>query len=210
VVKKEAYAFLYRLAEGIAGMFGRNCETVVQEIEEGEIVTLAIFNGHVSGRRPMSQIGILGGKIAKEDINYKDIITDVHNQLVIHPSGKKIKSSSFFYTGADYEFVLGINYDVTLFEKAGNILEDLLTFEGDLYNTLQKESGNTLDNILNAGLKTINFTGVKMSKKERGTLIFILKERNFFEIQKSVPFLAEKLGVSKYTIYKDLNALTDV
>ncbi len=207
MTKKEAFDFLYRMAEGISKMFGNNCETLIQEVIEGEMVTVAIFNGHVSGRQPMSQIGILGGKIADEEINYEDFMKDVYNQLVIHPSGKKIKSSSFILAGEDYKYALGINYDTTPFEKVQNLLEDFLACEGDLYSTLWGESGTSLESILDSCLKIMNNSGEKLNKDERAILIQLLHEKNFFELQRSVPFLSEKLGVSKYTIYKDLKEL---
>ena len=210
MTKKEAYEFLYRMAEGIAKMFGRQCETLIQEVIDGEMITVAIFNGHVSGRQPMSQIGILGGKISDEEIDYDEFMKDVYNQLVIHPSGKKIKSSSFILAGEDYKYALGINYDITPFEKLQNVFEDFLSFEGDLYSTLWVESGSSLEGILESCLKIINRTGEKLSKEERVILIRLLQEKNFFELQRSVPFLSEKLGVSKYTIYKDLKELEGI
>jgi len=210
MTKKEAYEFLYRLAEGIARMFGVNCETVVQEVIDSEVVTLAIFNGHVSGRQPMSQVGILGGILSNEDIDYEEFMTDVHNQLVIHPSGKKIKSSSFILSGKHYKYVLGINYDVSLLDKVETMLGSFLAFEGDLYATLQRESDNSMESILENSLKSVNYSAGKLKKEERIILLQVLKEQHFFDLQKSVPFLAEKLSVSKYTIYKDLKEITQM
>ncbi len=205
--KEEAYDFLYRLAEGISKMFGNHCETLIQEVINGEMVTVAIFNGHVSGRQPMSQLGILGGAMDDVEINYDKLMIDVCNQLVIHPTGKKIKSSSFILAGDDFKYALGINFDITPFEKMQNLIGDFLTIEGDLYSTLQRENGNDPESILDTCLKIMNNTGEKLNKEERFVLIKLLRENNFFDFQRSVPFLSEKLGVSKFTIYKDLKEL---
>lgn len=207
MTKQEAYDFLYRMAEGISKMFGNNCETLIQEVINGEMVTVMIFNGHVSGRKPMSQIGILGGKIADQEIDYDEFMKDVYNQLVIHPSGKKIKSSTFILSGEDYKYALGINFDITPFEKVQNLLGDFLSFDGDLYSTLWGDSGTSLQSILESCLKIMNLSDEKLNKDERFVLIKLLNEKNFFDLQRSVPFLSEKLGVSKYTIYKDLKEL---
>lgn len=207
MTKKEAYDFLYRMAEGISKMFGSNCETLIQEVINGEMITVAIFNGHVSGRKPMSAIGILGGKISDQEIDYNDFMKDVYNQMVIHPSGKRIKSSSFILAGVDYKYALGINFDITPFDKVQNLLSDFLEFEGDLYSTLWGTNGTTLDSIMDSCLKIMNKSGDKLKKEERTILVHLLNEKNFFDLQRSVPFLAEKLGVSKYTVYKDLKEL---
>lgn len=204
--RKEAYEFLYRLAKGLASMFGPNCETVIQEVVKNEMVTLAIFNGHVSGREPQSKLGILGGALG-ENLNYDKVMVDVCNQMVIHPSGKKIKSSSFVMAGKDFKFALGVNYDVTMMEKAEESLKSFLAFEGNLYNTLQSGQGNTLEGIFDTCLRAVHEPGKKMTKVRRTVLIQMLNEHSFFALQKSVQYLADRLGLSKYTIYKDLNEL---
>lgn len=152
MTKAEAFAFLDRQARGIAATFGECCETVGQEIVGNELIVAAIYNGHVSGREVGSNIGIPGGTLDTSQMDIHDIVSEDLNQLTIHPSGKKIKSSDFVLRGEGYTYILGINYAVTL-------------------------------------------------------LIEELNKRNSFELQKSVPYLSERLGVSKYTLYKDLNEL---
>ena len=46
-----------------------------------------------------------------------------------------------------------------------------------------------------------------MKKQDRKMMVQLLKERNFFNLQKSVPYVAERLDVSKYTIYKYINEI---
>ena len=58
--KNEAYEFLYRLAEALSLMFGKNCETIIHEIDGQHILNLAIFNGHVSNRKAGSTLSIYG------------------------------------------------------------------------------------------------------------------------------------------------------
>lgn len=188
-------------------MFGNNCETVIQELIDEEFYTIAIFNGHVSGRETMSTQGILGGKLNSDEIDYDKVLSGVFNQLVVHPSGKKIKSSSFPLKGEDYFYILGINYDITILENINFFINNFISFDGDLFSTLHQEKDNSLEHILDSCLQVMNGNISTMKKEERVVLIKMLYEHNFFKIQKSVPFLSEKLGVSKYTIYKDLNEI---
>jgi len=205
--KEKVFHMLYGLAEGIANMFGQNCETVVQEIENGKFCNVAIFNGHVSGREVMSTIGILGGVLELENIDFEKAKTGIMNQMVRHPSGKTIKSSSFPFVGEDYYYVLGINYDVTKLELMDSFIESFLSFDGDLFTTLNQKKENTMENLLDSCLSLTGADNRKLKKKERLALIRTLNEKNFFQMQKSVPSLSEKLNVSKYTIYKDLNEI---
>lgn len=207
MTKKEAFRFLERQAKGIAETFGECCETVVQEVVGNELIVVAIFNGHVSGREVGSNIGVLGGTLNTDNLDVNDLIGDDINLLVMHPSGKKIKSSDFVLRGDDYTYVLGINYDVTLMDQMKYLLDQFLTYNGDMYNTLSNSSGRGLGELYDAVAKFFPEEVGKLSKKHRMMLIEELNKNHFFELQKSVPFLSEKLKVSKYTIYKDLNEL---
>lgn len=209
MTREEAYNFLYKMAEGISKMFGKNCETVIHEMKDGEVWTIAIFNGHVSGRTANTTMGIFGRPIGIEEFSQEKMSQDNYNQLVIHPSGKMIKSSTFFLAGEDYHFALGINYDFTLMDQAKKMLEDFTVISGDLFEQLSAEkSGDIhLDNIFEACLEVINKPIPQMKKQERKMMVQLLKERNFFNLQKSVPYVAERLDVSKYTIYKYINEI---
>ena len=209
MTREEAYNFLYKMAEGISQMFGKNCETVIHEVKDGEVWSIAIFNGHVSGRTANTTMGIFGRPISIDEFSLEKMQQDNYNQLVIHPSGKMIKSSTFFLTGDDYQFALGINYDMTLMEQMKNFLGDFTTNSGDLFTQLSDEkSGNIhLDNIFEACLEVVNKPIPQMKKQDRKMLVQLLKERNFFNLQKSVPYVADRLNVSKYTIYKYINEI---
>lgn len=209
MTREEAYNFLYKMAEGISQMFGRNCETVIHEVKDGEVWSIAIFNGHVSGRTANTTMGIFGRPIDIEEFRLDKMQEDNCNQLVIHPSGKMIKSSTFFLTGEDYQFALGINYDMTLMDQMKNMLENFTSHSGDLFEQLSGDkSGDIhLDNIFEACLEVINKPVQQMKKQDRKMMVQLLKERNFFNLQKSVPYVAEHLNVSKYTIYKYINEI---
>lgn len=214
MTREEAYNFLYQMAEGISQMFGKNCETVIHEVkEDGEVWSIAIFNGHVSGRSANTTMGIFGKPISIEEFNKEKMLKqNNYNQLVIHPSGKMIKSSTFFLTGEDYQFALGINYDMTLMEQMKNMLANFTSHSGDLFENLsaEKSADIHLDNIFDACLEVINKPIGQMKKQDRKMMIQLLKERNFFNLQKSVPYVAQRLDVSKYTIYKYINEIDQI
>ena len=207
MTKQAAFEFLVRQAKGIAEIFGECCETVVQEVVGKDLIVRAIFNGHVSGREVGSNLGILGGTLDTSEMDIHDIASDDLNQLVLHPSGKKIKSSNFCLRGEGYCYSLGINYDVTLLERAQELLGQFLSYNGDLFATLSNSTGRTLDSIYSAVAKNFPEIQGKIGKHQRAMLIEQLDRQNFFDLQKSVPYLAEKLKVSKYTLYKDMSEL---
>lgn len=205
--KTNAFDFLCRSAEGIAKMFGKYCETVVQEVIGQEIRIVAIYNGHVSGRKVGSTRSIYGDDVSADDFDFSKLSQDSSNQLVTLSNGKVIKSSSYYLRGADFTYILGINYDITLMEQIRNYAEDVSQTESDFLGSLQVKKENSLDALYEEALVMVNKPAQSFRKADRQTLIRLLNEKNFFGLSKCIPFLSEKLDVSKYTIYKDLNEL---
>lgn len=205
--KTNAFDFLCRSAEGIAKMFGKYCETVVQEVIGQEIRIVAIYNGHVSGRKVDSTRSIYGDDVSADDFDFSKLSQDSSNQLVTLSNGKVIKSSSYYLRGADFTYILGINYDITLMEQIRNYAEDVSQTESDFLGSLQVKKENSLDALYEEALVMVNKPAQSFRKADRQTLIRLLNEKNFFGLSKCIPFLSEKLDVSKYTIYKDLNEL---
>ena len=112
--QEEAFEFLCRLAQGIASMFGDSCETVVHEMEGERMKNLVIFHGHVSGRRAGSTLSIYGRDTIQDDPEGTSLDQDFLNQMVVTPSGKNIKSSTFHLRGEGYHYALGINKEKRL------------------------------------------------------------------------------------------------
>lgn len=128
--QEEAFEFLCRLAQGIASMFGDSCETVVHEMEGERMKNLVIFNGHVSGRSAGSTLSIYGRDTIQDDPEGTSLDQDFLNQMVVTPSGKNIKSSTFHLRGEGYHYALGINYDVSVMGAMRRLLENFTESSG--------------------------------------------------------------------------------
>ena len=204
--KDEAYAFLYTLAEGIAVMFGKNCETVIHEINGQHIRNLALFNSHVTGRRAGSSLSIYGNDTANDHNGRQNLELDYINQQVV-VAGKQIKSTTVHMRGDGYHYALGINYDITVMTQMRGILDNLTAIEGDLMDRMSNGSRQAIDELFDGCLALVNCPVGSMKKADRLALVRLLQENGMFRIQRSVPYVAERLGVSKFTVYNYLNEL---
>ena len=182
--REEAFEFLDRTARGIAEMFGSTCETLVHDMGDPSHPILSIYNGHVSGRTVGSTLDILG--TAKE-LDEDALVTDFVNLYATTPSGQQIKSSTFHLIGEGYNLALGINFDYSSLVYANRILVDLMSAEADLQSALWHGGDSRL---------------------ARMKIIALLDQKNAFSFRKSVPFVAKRLQVSRYTVYKYLGELT--
>jgi predicted transcriptional regulator YheO len=204
-MKKEvAFESLCRMAEGIAIMFGPTCETLVHDMTVPNHPILAIYNGHISGRQIGSKEDIFGSAV-DVDATYRE--KDYVNALVVTPSGKYIKSSTWNFVGEDYQYALGINFDFTALVASGQFMAGLTNVGTDLRTAMSEVRETHLKDIFEEHLSSLGKPVEKLNKHERLEFITMLAQSNFFSLQKSVPFIAEKLKLSRYTIYKYLKEI---
>jgi len=205
--KEEAFEFLYRLAEAISLMFGKNCETIIHEMNGQHIKNVAIFNGHVSNRKAGSTLSIYGKDTSFDtESDGQNLSLDYLNQRVI-TNGKQIKSTTIHMRGEDYDYALGINYDITVMNQMQRVMEGLTSVEGELSNRLMVEEQPEIVTLFDSCLESFNTSVDLMKKSDRIELVRLLKEKGVFRLQKSVPYVAERMGVTKYTVYNYLNEI---
>ena len=203
--REEMLAFLKNEARGIAVMFGPNCETLVHDMTRPGHPILAIFNGSVTGRDVGSTADIFGDIGDYDQTVYLN--KDYTNQLVLSRDGRTLKSTTFNVVGEDYHFALGINMDITHLVRAGQLLSEMTATSGDLQQTLMQDARSQLEELLRECVSAVGKEPADMKKTDRMRIIRMLYKRRAFTYQKSVAIVAERLCVSRYTVYKYMHEL---
>lgn len=206
MTRDEAFDFLDRTARGIAEMFGSSCETLIHDMGVPSHPILSIYNGHVSGREVGSTMDIMGIGL---ELDESAATTDFINLAATTPDGRQTKSSTFHLSGDGYNLALGINFDYTGLVFANRILTDLMSSHADLQSALWQEGDSRrLSGLFDRCLTAIGKPADSLNKKDRVRLISMLEQQSAFSYRKSVPFVAQQLGVSRYTVYKYLGEIT--
>ena len=203
--RDEAFEFLDRTARGIAEMFGSSCETLVHDMGDPRHPILSIYNGHVSGRSVGSTLDILG---TARELDETALVTDFVNLYATTPSGQQIKSSTFHLIGDGYNLALGINFDYSSLVYANRILVDLMSAEADLQSAMWHGGDQQLGELFEECLAAVGKPVAALNKRDRMKIIALLDQKNAFSFRKSVPFVAKRLQVSRYTVYKYLGELS--
>ena len=207
MTREQAFEFLDRTARGIAEMFGSSCETLVHDMGVPTHPILSIYNGHVSGREVGSTMDIMGIGL---ELDEQASMTDQVNLAATTPSGRQTKSSTFHMIGEDYNLALGINFDYTSLVFANRILVDLMSAQSDLQSALwREEESRQLADLFERCLDTLGKPVDALSKRDRVRIIGLLEQHNAFSYRKSVPYVAKRLGVSRYTVYKYLSEVAE-
>lgn len=206
MTKEEAFEFLDRIAQGIAETFGGSCETLVHDFSPPSHPILSIYNGHVSGRSVGSTMDILGTHKA---LDAEASVSDLVNLYAVTPDGRQIKSSTFHLMGEDYNLALGVNFDFSSLVYANRILVDLMSADADLQSAMWQTGDSGMSDMFEECVAAVGKPVANLSKKDRVKIITMLDQKSFFSFRKSVPFVAKRLGVSRYTIYKYLGELNE-
>lgn len=202
--REESLDFLKRLGEGISKTFGKYCETVIHDMKNKKNSIISINNGHVTGRSIGDGLDLLGTHREIDDFLAG---IDLINCQGRTKNRKLIKSSTFHLIGDDYHFAFGINFDYTLFSLAEAVIKDFIKVGEDMEATMMEYGENKLKNILNDCIQAVGKPPSMMNKADRMEVIKLLKEKNAFTFQKSIPVISEALQISRYTIYNYLKEI---
>lgn len=203
--KEDLFPILDTIAKGIADTFGSDCETLIHDLDTTDHPILSIYNGHISGRTAGSTMDILGRTSSSSfDINK---LQHAHVNTLAERDGHKIKSTTIPVFAEDGVLGLGINFDYTRLDNVSQALKALTDVNGFLYEEINRKPAPQIDSLFQDAVRFTDKPADQLSKEERLMLLSRLSINHFFEQQRAVPYLAEQLGVSRYTIYKDLKEL---
>ncbi|HLR15964.1 MAG TPA: helix-turn-helix transcriptional regulator [Bacillota bacterium] len=203
--KEEALDFLKRISDGIAEMFGENCEVVVHDMKNFESSIIYIANKHVTQREIGEPLKILGTKDVEKFFKGSDLVnckgTSKHSHL--------LKSSTFHAKGEDYHYALGINFDYTNISIAHSILGDMMKVGDNLSEAIERQNSvdYILEDLYSQAVARIGKPVPLMHKQERVRLVAYLDEKGAFSIHKSIPIISSKMDVSRFTIYNYLKEI---
>ena len=204
MTRDEAFEFLDRTARGIAETFGSSCETLVHDMSVPNHPILSIYNSHVSGRSVGSTQDITG---ITRNLDEEALVTDLVNMFASTPDGRQIKSSTFHLIGEDYNLALGINFDYSSLVYANRVLVDLMSAQADLKSVLYQGDSRQLAEVFDECLAAVGKPIHALTKADRMKVVALLEQEDAFSFKKAVPYVAKRLQVSRYTVYKYIGEL---
>ncbi|TDD90408.1 transcriptional regulator [Actinomadura rubrisoli] len=198
------------VVEGLVATFGPNCEIVLHDYRRPDASVVAIA-GTVTSRRvggAMSEIGLdllAQGDTAEDKLNYITRTAD----------GRTIKSSTILLRD-DTDHVFGalcVNLDITELRLAVKSMRDLIgepepaampttLFSDDIQDVLVAIIGQEEERL---GRPLAHDT-----RQGRLEVIKALDSRGIFQMPRAANVVAEHLGVSRATVYADLNTVRGV
>ena len=199
------FSLLRRIAKSLSNLLKPFCEVVVHDLKDLEHSIICI-EGNVTGRS-------LGGgptNLILSKMLAEDTDKDLSNYITTMPNGRLVKSSTIFLK-EDNGKVSGafcINLDITDFYSFNAELREFL-FTEDVNAPSEFFSDNiqkTIKSVFEETLRdmALSSSSENMNREDKINLVNRLHHKGIFRVRKSVPILADLLGVTRATIYNYL------
>ena len=193
---------LKSLARAIKEVIGQECEVVIHDFSDLEHSIIWI-EGNVTNRETGGSLTDLG--LAKIRAGETE---DLYNYIT-YDNGRTLRSSSTFLRDSDGQVfgALCINVDITPLLAIEHTLRTLT--KGNDSQGISEHFSDDIHEIVNMMIEEATVEIGKplalMSKEEKVAVVAMLDSKGAFEVKKAVPYVAGRLGVSRYTVYNYIN-----
>jgi predicted transcriptional regulator YheO len=208
---------LKAVTAGLERVVGSNVEVIVHDMRRPEHSTVAIANGHVTGRRVGDPI--IAAPL--EDKGFKEVLDNarptgqssgiaVTDRYVSRTrDGRELHSMSVILRDARGQPFASLcaNVDLTPLQLIGGAVGTLMgaPLPGRPPGPAPEKSIDELiDEIVADAVSEIGRPVVAMDREDRIRVVRIMSERGLFLIKSSVERVARVLGVTRYTVYNYL------
>ena len=185
--------------------FGDICEVVIHDFTNLEHSVI-----HIDGDVTHRNVGDGPTDLLLQAVRSGHTEQDLYGYPGYTLDGKTLRSSSAFLRDPDGT-VFGafcVNVDVTHLAQIEGWLGRLLgnTTSAEVSETFTRDLSESLEVMIAEAALEIGMPVAHLNRAQKIELVQLLAERGAFRIKKAVTVVAERLGVSRFTIYNYLNA----
>lgn len=205
---------MFNIAKGITQTFGSNCEVVLVDPGDPDKAVVMIENNHISEREIGDPLNDMETYFLRSDLF--NSINIVANYKTESKSGKKLKTTTIFIRNNNNKIIglLSINYSLEYFlkikkridsfclihESMDHVQQSVEQYNGFFCNTLEE----LLDKLFKEATSRIGKPVSSMKKDDKKEVVRYLNSKQFFLVKGAIEEIAERLGVTRYTIYNYL------
>ena len=197
---------LEKLLTLISLQFGDRCEVVLHDLtNEYNHTIIDIRNGHITGRK----VGGCGSNLGLEVLSGNVEDGDRFNYVTTTPDGKILRSSSIYIKNGEGVVIgsLCINLDITESIQFEGFLHKYNHFESGQKEFFAHDTNSLLEFLIQQASQSIGKAPAEMNKEERLSFLRHLDGKGAFQITKSSVRICKELGISKFTLYSDLDII---
>ncbi len=190
----------------ISTQFGSKCEVVLHDLTEDYNHTIIdIRNGHITNRL----VGGCGSNLGLEVLSGHVVNGNRYNYVTTTSDGKILRSSSIYIEDENGKVIgsLCVNLDITDTIQFEGFLKQYNHFETTQNEFFAQDVNSLMDYLIQQAQVLVGKEPRNMNKQERMSFLSFLDEKGAFQISKSSNRICDELGISKFTLYNDLEAI---
>ncbi len=196
------------MLNGLAEYLGSGYEIVLHSLEDLDCSAIKVINGHYTGRREGAPITNLAmemlSKIKESDDQQESMVYFNRDKR-----GAPVRSATIPISGSEGKLIglLCINFYMDI--PLCNFIDSLKKIHGpnDIMETYAATSDELIDSVLEAA-KTQVMNDVTITASNRNkAIIALLYQKDIFNLKDAVIKVANRLGISKNTVYLHLRNL---
>ena len=197
-----------QMMRSLADMLGCRYELILHDLSQLESSVVAV-QGNITNRKPgapatnfLIQMLKQYGDEAPNSVNYKNVL----------PDGRILRSSTTFIRDEEGHIIgsLCINQDLTDFMVVSKLIKEFTAFaesEDEAHphqEVFAYDISEVMESMVQSELDTVRIPTAYMQKEDKRSIVQRLKNKGIFDIKGSVEYVAERLGVTNFTIYNYL------
>lgn len=203
------------MAAFLSAVCGQHYEVILHDVSTPEASVVAIFNGHLSGRKIGDPMTELARSLVRDEVyRERDFVSNYEGRT---RNGKRFVSSTYFIKedGALLGLIC-VNHDISDLTAMAGHLQNLLSafslpgqtpvqdpYTEELDDSIPELSTSLIHNtVLRQGIPA-----ARMTAQEKEDLIEALERQGVFSTKGSVGQVARELDISEPTVYRYLRRI---
>jgi predicted transcriptional regulator YheO len=192
------------MIKGVIALFAPFVEVAIHDVTTGKITVIYnnITNRKVGDLSPVTELGIPVEKFPDFFEPYYETNWD----------GRKIKCTTITVRNEQKQPValICLNFDVSVFENMQFNLKTFLEVKENTANPVELYSGNwqeRIDSLISNYVSAHKLILGNLSREQKQALVEELSHHGIFFLKNAAPYVANKLHISRATVYNYLKVL---
>ncbi|HAS1786084.1 MULTISPECIES: helix-turn-helix transcriptional regulator [Enterobacter] len=199
--------------EALAGTLSANQEIVLHNLTTPDRSVIKIVNGHVSGRKAGDNL--LSGP--EKDKGFALLLkksedstpVTVKNYKTVTASGRTLNSASTIYYSEEGVPLMAfcINIDTSPYDQMRKCLDAITGGPLPDSDPQDMNLGGIIEQSIQEIIDKHSVPGKKVQKAQRLKIVAEMHAKGIFKMRGGVQHAAQALGVTRYTVYNDLEVM---
>lgn len=192
------------MIQGIVALFAPFVEVAIHDLTTGKISSIYgnISNRKVGDLSPVTELQVRAEQFPDFFEPYYETNWD----------GRRIKCTTITVRDENKRAVALIcfNFDVSVFQNMEQNLKTFLEVRGNSDNPVEQYKGNwqdRIDRLISSYLSKHKLIIGQLTREQNQILIEELSKHGIFFLKNAAPYVANKLGISRATVYNYLKVL---